>query len=64
MLIAKNRLISNKVHNQMHSRKYHSFFHVFVKNDPKRNKIGYFKRDWRKNKEDVIEIPPVNADEK
>ena len=63
VLIAKNRLISSKVHNQMQSRKYHSFFHVFVKNDPKRNKIGYFKRDWRKHKEDVIEIPLVNESE-
>lgn len=47
VLIAKQRLISGKVKTQMHSRRYHSFFHVFVKNDPKRDKIGYFKRDWR-----------------
>ena len=48
VLIAKQRLISGKVKNQMHSRRYHSFFHVFVKDDPKRDKIGYFKRDYEK----------------
>lgn len=48
VLIAKQRLISGKVKKQMHSRRYHSFFHVFVKNDPKKDKIGYFKRDYEK----------------
>lgn len=47
VLLAKQRLISGKVKNQMHSRKYHSFFYVLVKDDPKRDKIGYFRRDWR-----------------
>jgi hypothetical protein len=62
VLVAKQRLISGKVKNQMHSRRYHSFFHVFVKDDPKREKVGYWKRDWRKNKEAVVEVPAVDAD--
>ena len=62
VLVAKQRLISGKVKNQMHSRRYHSFFHVFVKDDPKRNKTNYWKREFmEKNKESVIETPPVNV---
>jgi hypothetical protein len=30
VLVAKQRLISGKVKNQMHSRRYQSFFHVFI----------------------------------
>jgi hypothetical protein len=61
--VAKQRLISGKVKNQMHSRRYHSFFHVFVKDDPKRDKTNYWKREYmEKNKETVVETPIVNAD--
>lgn len=63
VLVAKQRLISGKVKNQMHSRRYHSFFHVFVKDDPKRDKTNYWKREFmEKNKESVIETPQVNVD--
>lgn len=64
VLVAKQRLISGKVKNQMHSRRYHSFFHVFVKDDPKRDKTNYWKREFmEKNKENIVETPLVNADE-
>jgi hypothetical protein len=64
VLAAKQRLISGKVKNQMHSRRYHSFFHVFVKDDPKRNKTNYWKREFMeaKNKESIVEAPATNVD--
>ena len=69
VLIAIQRLLSGKVKNQMHSRRYHSFFHVFVKDDPKREKTNYWKREFvekynkemeEKNKESVETTPIVN----
>ena len=48
ILVSKNRLISSKVVNQQHARKYHSYFHVFQKNNPKKDKIGYFVRNYEK----------------
>jgi len=65
VLVAKQRLISGKVKNQMHSRRYHSFFHVFVKDDPKRDKTNYWKREFmEKNKEIAIKTPITDADMK
>jgi hypothetical protein len=47
----------------MHSRRYHSFFHVFVKDDPKRDKTNYWKREFmEKNKETIEEAPVTNVD--
>ena len=46
VLIAKARLISGKVKNQQHARKFHSYFYVFQKDNPKKEKIGYWKRDY------------------
>jgi len=39
------------VKNQMHSRRYHSFFHVFEKDNPKKDKIGYWDREWSTKKD-------------
>jgi hypothetical protein len=37
---------------------------VFVKDDPKRDKTNYWKREFmEKNKENIVETPVVNADE-
>lgn len=43
--LAKARLISSKTKKQQHARKYHSFFHVFQKDNPKKDKTGYW--DWK-----------------
>lgn len=51
VLLAKLRVISGKVKNQMHSRRYHSFFHVFEKDNPKKDKIGYWDREWSTKKD-------------
>ena len=76
-LVAKQRLISGKVKNQQHARKYDSVFFVFKKNSKKN--IRYFdfmsndeadkfidglKNNWTssKNKEKEIKTPTVNAD--
>jgi hypothetical protein len=39
ILEAKNRIISGKIKNQCHARKYHSYFFVLEKNNKKINKI-------------------------
>lgn len=38
ILLAKNRLIGN-IKNQIHARKYHSYFYVFSKNETHRKKV-------------------------
>lgn len=58
VLTAKNRLISGKVNEQQHSRRYHSFFHVFVKDDPKKDKIGYWVREWTTKRNGYMSVEP------
>lgn len=58
VLTAKNRLISGKVREQQHSRRYHSFFHVFVKDDPKKDKIGYWVREWTTKRNGHMSVEP------
>lgn len=53
ILTAKARLISGKVNNQQHARKFHSYFHVFQKDNPKKDKIGYEIREWKNKGENV-----------
>lgn len=57
VLVSANRLISGKVNKQQHARKFHSYFHVLQKDNPKKDKIGYYKRDYKrdKNKENLSE---------
>ena len=56
VLVAKSRLISGKVKKQQHARKFHSFFYVFQKDNPKKGKIGYWKRDYVKDADRVAAL--------
>ena len=77
-LISKQRLISGKVKQQQHARKYDSCFYVLKKNNKKN--IRYFdfmnekqlncfidglKHNWitKKNKESIVDTPITNVDE-
>ena len=62
VLTAKQRLIG-RFKKQQHSRKYHSFFHVFVKNPVKRDKVGYYNRDWRGKTKRERELAQKNETE-
>lgn len=62
VLLAKARLLSTKVVNQQHARKYHSYFHVFQKGNPKKDKTGYW--EWKNKENDTIEAPLTNMENK
>lgn len=76
ILTSKVRMISSKVQKQQHARKYHSYFHVFEKDNPKRDKTGYWVRQWKakgketdlslvgENKEKTVVTPSINLDER
>lgn len=53
VLVAKNRIISGKVKQQQHARKYHSYFHVFRKTKSKKYKKLNYINMIRNLKDDV-----------
>lgn len=64
ILTTKVRMISGKVKNQQHARKYHSFFYVFQKDNPKKDKIGYWKRDYVRDADRVKALEEKKNNEK
>lgn len=61
VLVAKMRLLSGKVKNQEHSRRFHSFFHVFEKDNPKKDKIGYWERQWTTKRDGLQSVKDMET---
>ena len=59
VLLAKQRLISGKVNKQQHARKFHSYFYVFQKGNPKRLKTGYWDRNYQRGVDRTPKISDV-----